>query len=143
MIYREYWIMEIEEVVKWDTSLLIKVELIDTDSFLKIKETLSRIGISTKDNVLYQSCHIVHKRGVYFIVHFKEMFAMDGKHVNFTLEDMTRRNRITLLLEEWGLLEIVSDNFNEQPRSDYNNFKVIPYKDKHNWELIPKYSFGR
>jgi hypothetical protein len=133
--------MEIEEVIKWNPSLMIEVELADDESFLKIKETLTRVGISTRDNTLYQSCHILHKRGRYFLVSFKELFALDGRTSNFTVEDMERRNRIALLLEDWDLLTIISDNFDDQPVSEHNDFRIISHKDKHNWKLVPKYNF--
>lgn len=123
---------------------LIWVTLPDPNNFLKIKETLTRIGIaSRRDPILYQSCHILHKQGRYAIVHFKELFALDGKPTDFTDEDRARRNTIANLLEEWKLLTIVSVENAEQPRALMNQIKVIPFKDKDNWSLIAKYTVGR
>jgi len=121
---------------------MIEVSLKDPDDFLKVKETLTRMGIaSNKDNILYQTAHILHKKGKYYIVHFKEMFLQDGRQANLTVEDLERRNRIIQLLSEWDLLSIES-NMTDQPIAEYNTFKIIPYKDKNNWNLQPKYSFG-
>ena len=134
--------METEQIVKWSPEIMVEVGLNRDDDFLKIKETLTRIGIaSNKDNVLYQTAHILHKKGKYYIVHFKEMFLQDGRQSNLTVEDVERRNRIIKLLEEWNLLTIASD-MSEQPIAEYNTFKIIPHKDKHKWNLKPKYSFG-
>jgi len=121
---------------------MVEIGLAKPDDFLKIKETLTRIGIaSNKDNVLYQTAHILHKKSKYYIVHFKEMFLQDGRQSNLTVEDVERRNRIIKLLEEWNLLSVVSD-INSQPIAEYNTFKIIPHKDKNKWNLKPKYSFG-
>lgn len=121
---------------------LIEIKLRDDDDFLKIRETLTRIGIcSAKDKKLYQSCHILHKRGKYYIVHFKELFALDGKSTNFSDEDKSRRNAIVKLLQEWELLTIVSDFENEEV-APINTIKIISHKDKSEWELVAKYSIG-
>lgn len=120
----------------------VEVRLPTKDSFLKIKETLTRIGISSKkDNTLYQSCHILHKQQKYYIVHFKELFMLDGKTANFGPEDVARRNTIVKLLSEWNLIEIVDDS-KINTESSLAQIKIIPYKDKENWNLVPKYSIG-
>jgi hypothetical protein len=120
----------------------VEVKLPTKDSFLKIKETLTRIGISSKkDNTLYQSCHILHKQQKYYIVHFKELFMLDGKTANFGPEDVARRNTIVKLLSEWNLIEIV-DSDKIDTESSLAQIKIIPYKDKENWNLVPKYSIG-
>jgi len=120
----------------------VEVRLPTKDSFLKIKETLTRIGISSKkDNTLYQSCHILHKQQKYYIVHFKELFMLDGKTANFGPEDVARRNTIVKLLSEWSLIEIVDDS-KIDTESSLAQIKIIPYKDKENWNLVPKYSIG-
>lgn len=117
-----------------------EVVLAHPDDFLKIKETLTRIGVaSKKDNTLYQSCHILHKRGRYFIVHFKELFALDGKEVDITDNDIERRNTIVNLLAEWGLLKLKTELYGYAPLSQ---IKIVAYKDKSNWVLQPKYSIG-
>jgi len=122
---------------------LVEIKLKDDNDFLKIKETLTRIGvISRKDKKLFQSCHILHKKGKYYIVHFKELFALDGKSTDFSEEDMGRRNTITGLLEEWNLLEVVDKSKMEEPRTPMNQIKVIPYKEKSEWSLEQKYSIG-
>jgi len=122
---------------------LIEIRLKDDNDFLKIKETLTRIGvISRKDKKLFQSCHILHKKGRYYIVHFKELFALDGKSTNFSEEDRGRRNTITSLLAEWNLLEIVDPTKIEDPRTPMSQIKVIPYKEKSEWQLEQKYSIG-
>lgn len=121
----------------------IEVDILSPDNFLKIKETLERIGISSQNNTLYQSCHILHKndgeKSRYAIVHFKEMFMFDGKSSSITNEDISRRNSITALLQKWNLLKILDNNTYEI----ISNFKVIPYKDKNNWNLVSKYQIGR
>jgi len=122
----------------------IEVELPDDDSFLKVKETLTRIGIaSKKEKKLYQSCHILHKQGRYVILSFKELFILDGRPSTFTDEDRARRNTIVGLLEEWGLVKILDDDFNEEERASMNQIKVIPYKEKKDYSLISKYTIGR
>jgi len=123
---------------------LIEVKLNEQDDFLKIRETLSRIGIAAKkERRLYQSCHILHKQGKYYIVHFKELFALDGKPTNFSDEDKGRRNTIVALLEEWGLVKVVDPNGIESPKATLNNIKILPYGQKDEWELCAKYNIGR
>jgi hypothetical protein len=122
---------------------LVEVELPTEESFLKIKETLTRIGIaSRKDKKLYQSCHILHKQGKYYIVHFKELFMLDGKINNFSEEDESRRNTIVNLLAEWGLIKVVS-NGSQQPAAPLSQIKILPHKEKSEWELVAKYSIGK
>jgi hypothetical protein len=123
---------------------LIEVTLPSEEDFLKIKETLTRIGVaSKKDQKLYQSCHILHKQGKYYIVHFKELFALDGKPSNFSEEDMGRRNTIVNLLAEWGLLKIVVVEKAKEPRTPLSQIKILSYKDRGDWELVAKYNIGR
>lgn len=120
----------------------IEVELPTEESFLKIRETLTRIGIaSRKEKKLYQSCHILHKRGRYVILHFKELFILDGKVNSFSEDDLARRNTIVCLLEEWGLLKIIEGE-NVEPQLNIGQIKILPYREKDDWELIPKYSIG-
>ncbi len=122
----------------------IEIELSERDDFLKVKETLTRIGVSSrKENKLYQSCHILHKRGRYVILHFKELFELDGLESNITDEDLGRRNTIVSLLEEWGLLKIIDVEEVEETKVSLAKMKIIPFKDKGNWELIPKYHIGK
>ena len=122
----------------------IEIELSERDDFLKVKETLTRIGVSSrKDNKLYQSCHILHKRGRYVILHFKELFELYGLESNITDEDLGRRNTIVCLLEEWGLLKIVDVEESQEIKVSLAKMKIIPFKDKENWQLIPKYHIGR
>lgn len=123
---------------------LLEVTLEEPDDFLKVKETLTRIGVaSVKLNTLYQSCHILHKRGKYYIVHFKELFRMDGKQTDIDETDIRRRNAIALLLESWELLKIVNKQRAEAFCVSLNQIKVIPHKEKKNWTLSPKYSIGK
>jgi len=123
---------------------LIEVTLPNEEDFLKIKETLTRIGVaSKKDRKLYQSCHILHKQGKYYIVHFKELFALDGKPSNFSEEDMGRRNTIVNLLAEWGLLKLVMVEKSQEPRTPLSQIKILAYKDRNEWELVAKYNIGR
>lgn len=123
---------------------LVEVRIDGEESFLKIKETLTRIGVaSRKENKLYQSCHIFHKQGHYYIVHFKEMFILDGKPSNFSEEDMGRRNKIAELLQDWGLLTIIDPEKIKDPISPMNQIKVLNYKEKHDWILEAKYQIGR
>lgn len=122
--------------------MMLEVTINEPDDFLKVRETLTRIGVaSRKDNKLFQSCHILHKQGRYFIVHFKELFLLDGKPSNLTENDVQRRNTISTLLSDWGLIDIVSP---EQASNvaPLRQIKVIGFKDKHNWELCPKYNIG-
>jgi hypothetical protein len=122
---------------------LVEVTLVDPDSFLKVRETLTRIGVaSRKDNKLFQSCHILHKQGKYYIVHFKELFALDGKLTNFSDEDLSRRNTIASLLDEWGLVKLV-DKQKIQSKAPLNLIKVITFKQKDDWELVTKYNIGK
>lgn len=123
---------------------LLEVRLKAEDDFLKVRETLTRIGVSSKkDNKLYQSCHILHKRGKFYIVHFKELFALDGLPTDIDDTDIGRRNTIANLLEEWGLVEIVDSKKASEPIVSLAQMKIIPHKDKQNWELVPKYHIGK
>lgn len=123
---------------------LVEVRLRSEDDFLKVRETLTRIGVaSKKDHKLYQSCHILHKQGRYYIVHFKELFLLDGKPSNFGDEDKGRRNTITNLLAEWGLIDIVKPETTKEPVALLSQIKVLPYKEKDEWELVAKYNIGR
>jgi len=122
----------------------VEIELPSDDSFLKIKETLTRIGISSrKEKRLYQSCHILHKKGRYAILHFKELFILDGKQNTFTDEDLSRRNTIVNLLEEWELLKIIDSEKTKNPVAPLNHIKIISYKEKDQWDLTVKYNIGR
>tara|TARA_B100001057_G_scaffold266059_2_gene266305 strand:- start:2775 stop:3179 length:405 start_codon:yes stop_codon:yes gene_type:complete len=121
-----------------------EVALPTPDSFLKIKETLTRIGISSrKEKKLYQSCHILHKKGRYSILHFKELFILDGKHNTLTEEDISRRNTIVNLLEEWELVKIVDPSKTKDPVASLNQIKIISFKEKNDWELTVKYNIGK
>lgn len=123
---------------------LVEVELQHSDDFLKVRETLTRIGIASKKNkTLYQSCHILHKQGRYYIVHFKELFALDGKPTNFSEEDIGRRNTIANLISEWGLVTILTPERTKEPITPLSQIKILPYKDKDDWELVTKYNIGR
>jgi hypothetical protein len=127
-----------------DTDKMIEVKLKNPDDFLKIRETLTRIGVaSRKDKTLYQSCHILHKQGRYFIVHFKELFALDGKPSNFSDNDMSRRNTIANLLAEWGLLDLVNPEVTKEPVAPISQIKVLPFKEKNEWNLTAKYNIGK
>lgn len=131
-----------ESEVKWSQSQMVEVILNEPDDFLKVRETLTRIGVaSRKEKKIYQSCHILHKQGKYYIVHFKELFALDGKHANLTLNDVQRRNRITQLLADWGLISVV-DPDKIQDIAPLNQIKVLAYKDKEDWILETKYNIG-
>lgn len=123
---------------------LLEIKLGEEDDFLKVRETLTRIGVaSRKDKTLYQSCHILHKQGKFYIVHFKEMFALDGKPTNFTDDDKGRRNTIAKLLEDWGLIKIVDPNQAKEPMAQLNQIKILPHKEKNEWTLVQKYAIGR
>jgi hypothetical protein len=123
---------------------LVEVKLDKEDDFLKVRETLTRIGIaSPKEKRLYQSCHILHKRGKYYITHFKELFALDGKSTNFSEEDKGRRNTIAKLLSDWGLIAIVNENQVKDPVVRMNQIKIIAHKEKDEWELVAKYNIGK
>ena len=122
----------------------LEVKLKREEDFLKVKETLTRIGIaSRKEKKLYQSCHILHKRGQYYVVHFKELFLLDGKQSDFTNEDRGRRNAIALLLEEWGLLSVVDADKYQEPRAKISSIRILPFKEKGEWELESKYTIGK
>ena len=133
----------IEPQVNWSQEKMIEVKLNEPDDFLKVRETLTRIGVaSRKEKKLYQSCHILHKQGKYFIVHFKELFALDGKFANLTINDVQRRNRITRLHSDWGLISILKEE-SIQDIAPLNQIKVLPYKDKNEWKLEQKYNIGK
>ena len=133
----------IEPIYDWSPSKMIEVALAEPDDFLKVRETLTRIGVaSRKEKKIYQSCHILHKQGKYFIVHFKELFALDGKHANLTINDVQRRNRITRLLADWGLITIVKED-SVANIAPLNQIKVLSYKDKGDWILEQKYNIGK
>lgn len=127
-----------------DLSKFVEVVLTEQDDFLKVKETLTRIGVSSrKEKVLYQSCHILHKQGKYYIVHFKELFALDGKPSNLTENDIQRRNAIANLLEEWALVKIVNKDIMKDNIAPIHQIKIISYREKDDWELIAKYNIGK
>lgn len=131
-----------EPEVKWTPSQMVEVILNEPDDFLKVRETLTRIGVaSRKEKKIYQSCHILHKQGKYYVVHFKELFALDGKHANITINDIQRRNRITQLLADWGLITVVNPD-QIQDVAPLNQIKVLSYKEKDEWELETKYNIG-
>ena len=126
----------------WNATQMVEVRLKQPDDFLKVRETLTRIGVASRtENKLFQSCHILHKQGTYYIVHFKELFLLDGKHSDFSENDHQRRNRITKLLTDWGLVESVNEMIEEEMCS-MSQIKILPHKQKADWELIPKYSIG-
>jgi hypothetical protein len=129
--------------VQWQPTDMVEVTLGQPDDFLKVRETLTRIGVaSRKERKLYQSCHILHKQGKYYIVHFKELFALDGKHANLSLNDLQRRNRIIQLLSDWGLVSIVDADSNLDV-APLNQIKVLAFKEKDEWTLESKYNIGR
>lgn len=129
--------------ISWDKNQMVEVTLGEPDDFLKVRETLTRIGVaSRKEHKLYQSCHILHKKGQYYIVHFKELFALDGKKANITQNDLQRRNRIIQLLSDWGLVKVVSAE-SIQDLAPLSQIKVISYKDKGEWNLESKYNIGK
>ena len=133
---------ELKEV-QWTKEDMVEVNLKEPDDFLKVRETLTRIGVaSRKEKKLYQSCHILHKQGKYYIVHFKELFALDGKRANLTVNDVQRRNRIIKLLSDWGLVEIVKEDV-VKDAAPLSQIKVIAYKEKHEWSLESKYNIGK
>ena len=132
-----------EPEVKWSADQMIEVTLNEPDDFLKVRETLTRIGVaSRKEKKIYQSCHILHKQGRYYIVHFKELFALDGKHANLTQNDVQRRNRIIQLLSDWGLITVLNaDKITDI--APLNQIKVLAYKEKNEWILETKYNIGK
>ena len=132
-----------EPTVQWSQDQMVEVLLNEPDDFLKVRETLTRIGVaSRKEKKLYQSCHILHKQGKYYIVHFKELFALDGKHANLTGNDVQRRNRITRLLADWGLISVVKVD-DVADIAPLNQIKVLAFKDKSEWILEQKYNIGK
>ena len=133
----------VEPEVSWSQDQMVEVLLNEPDDFLKVRETLTTIGVaSRKEKKLYQACHILHKQGRYYIVHFKELFALDGKHANLTVNDVQRRNRIVRLLADWGLISVVSlDAVSDI--APLNQIKVLAYKDKNDWVLEQKYNIGK
>ena len=134
--------MEEQNISNWNPADMLEVTLNEPDDFLKIRETLTRIGVaSRKDQKLYQSCHILHKQGRYFIVHFKELFLLDGKPSNLLENDLQRRNTIATLLADWGLVSLINPN-QAQDCAPLRQIKVIPFKEKTHWELCPKYNIG-
>ena len=132
-----------EPQVTWSQEKMVEIRLNEPDDFLKVRETLTRIGVaSRKEKKLYQSCHILHKQGKYYIVHFKELFALDGKYANLTINDVQRRNRITKLLADWGLITILNED-SIIDIAPLNKIKVLSYKDKQDWTLEQKYNIGK
>ena len=132
-----------EEIISWSPSDMLEVTIKQPDDFLKIRETLTRIGVaSRKDKTLYQSCHILHKQGKYYITHFKELFALDGKKSTLVENDIQRRNTIALLLQDWSLIEIVDVNKVEN-KAPLSQIKVLPFKEKNEWNLVAKYNIGK
>jgi hypothetical protein len=132
---------EMEEI-NWTQEQLLEVGLNEPDDFLKVRETLSRIGVaSRKERKLYQSCHILHKQGRYYIVHFKELFALDGKRTNISTNDLSRRNTIANLLQDWGLIQIMSESSHES--APLSQIKILTYKEKNEWLLETKYNIGK
>jgi hypothetical protein len=126
----------------WTAAEMVEVRLKQPDDFLKVRETLTRIGVASRsDKKLYQSCHILHKQGRYYIVHFKELFLLDGKHSDFSENDLQRRNRITKLLSDWGLVDVVDEEQINNIAS-VSQIKILPHKEKGEWTLVPKYSIG-
>jgi|TARA_A100001388_G_scaffold57915_2_gene39923 hypothetical protein len=133
----------IEPIYDWSPSKMIEVALAEPDDFLKVRETLTRIGVaSRKEKKIYQSCHILHKQGKYFIVHFKELFALDGKKANLSVNDFQRRNRIVQLLADWGLVNVISTDM-VSDIAPLNQIKVISYREKGDWKLETKYNIGK
>ena len=134
--------MDENNLVEWNPTSMLEVTLNEPDDFLKVRETLTRIGVaSRKDRKLFQSCHILHKQGRYFIVHFKELFLLDGKKSNLEENDIARRNTIAQLMSDWGLISI-EDNTKVEPLAPMRQIKIIPFKEKTQWELCPKYNIG-
>ena len=135
--------MEDIKIVSWSPEEMLEVTLNEPDDFLKVRETLTRIGVaSRKEKKLFQSCHILHKQGRYFIVHFKELFLLDGKRSNLDESDVARRNTIATLISDWGLVTIVQES-KARPLAPLRQIKIIPFKEKDQWELSPKYNIGK
>lgn len=133
---------ELKQISNWQPEMMLEITLNEPDDFLKVRETLTRIGVaSRKDNKLFQSCHILHKQGRYFIVHFKELFLLDGKPSNLLENDVQRRNTIAVLLADWGLVSIIEPEQSKDV-APLRQIKVIPFKDKSQWDLCPKYNIG-
>ncbi len=132
-----------EEIISWSQGDMLEVTIKQPDDFLKVRETLTRIGVaSRKDKTLYQSCHILHKQGKYYIVHFKELFALDGKKSTLSENDIQRRNTITLLLQDWSLIDVVKKEMTED-KAPLSQIKVLPFKEKKDWTLSAKYNIGK
>ena len=132
-----------EDIITWSPSDMLEVTIKQPDDFLKVRETLTRIGVaSRKDKTLYQSCHILHKQGKYYIVHFKELFALDGKKSTLTQNDIQRRNTISLLLQDWNLIDVVKKESTED-KAPLSQIKVLPFKEKKEWTLSAKYNIGK
>ena len=131
-----------ESEIKWSSDQMVEISLNEPDDFLKVRATLTRIGVAArKEKKIYQSCHILHKQGRYFLVHFKELFALDGKHANLTSNDVQRRNRIAQLLSDWGLVEVLNTD-QIKDIAPLNQIKVLAYRDKGDWILETKYNIG-
>ena len=132
-----------EDTISWSSADMLEVTIKQPDDFLKVRETLTRIGVaSRKDKTLFQSCHILHKQGKYYITHFKELFALDGKNSTLTENDIQRRNTIALLLQDWNLIDVVNTTLVEN-KAPLSQIKVLPFKEKNEWNLVAKYNIGR
>ena len=132
-----------EEITNWSSSDMLEVTIKQPDDFLKVRETLTRIGVaSRKDKTLYQSCHILHKQGKYYITHFKELFALDGKKSTLVENDIQRRNTIALLLQDWNLIDVVNTSLVEN-KAPLSQIKVLPFKEKSEWNMVAKYNIGK
>ena len=132
-----------EATINWSPSDMLEVTIKQPDDFLKVRETLTRIGVaSRKDKTLFQSCHILHKQGKYYITHFKELFALDGKNSTLTENDIQRRNTIALLLQDWNLIDVVNTSMVEN-KAPLSQIKVLPFKEKNEWNMVAKYNIGK
>ena len=132
-----------EDTISWSPADMLEVTIKQPDDFLKVRETLTRIGVaSRKDKTLFQSCHILHKQGKYYITHFKELFALDGKNSTLSLNDIQRRNTIALLLQDWSLIDVVNKTLVED-KAPLSQIKVLPFKEKSEWNLVAKYNIGK
>ena len=132
-----------EDTISWSPADMLEVTIKQPDDFLKVRETLTRIGVaSRKDKTLFQSCHILHKQGQYYITHFKELFALDGKNSTLTENDIQRRNTIALLLQDWNLIDVVNTALVEN-KAPLSQIKVLPFKEKNEWNLVAKYNIGK